>query len=251
VPRALGRLAALALLLTGAGGASAAALGSLAASAGLLPALGALLMARGWSARAGAVPLPAAALALSAAALLLWRVGRGPAGTTSAFRLPRWPRGAGMRWLFRARGGAASGFGIVPCHGLALPEDVDARRLDRELRDCFVRVQAAWDGWDVPALRVLTTEAMRAELCAARCECRSRHDDAAAGRTDVLALHAALLSYERRGAGELVCVEFSGTLRESPGHAPAPFRELWMLVREEDAARPGAGWVLARQQALL
>ena len=70
----------------------------------------------------------------------------------------------------------------------------------------------------------------------------------APNRTDVLALEAHLISHEAVGPLELASIEFSGMVRESAEHGAVPFREVWMLARQQPEQRLAPG---ARQQALL
>jgi predicted lipid-binding transport protein (Tim44 family) len=132
---------------------------------------------------------------------------------------------------------------LAPAQPVALPQGVDRSRLLSELRDHFVTLQAAWDEGTVDALRGLTTADMLCELVA---QLPARGPGS--NRTDVLTLHADLIGFEELGVTHLASVEFSGMIRESPGHGAAPFRELWMLARSKHDV---GGWRLARQQALL
>jgi predicted lipid-binding transport protein (Tim44 family) len=104
-------------------------------------------------------------------------------------------------------------------------------------------LQAAWDARNIDALAALSTHQMCEELRAQLWEY-----GACPNRTEVRALDALLLGYEQRGPIELVCVEFSGMMRESDERGVVPFRELWMLERSKQAPAP---WKLARQQTLL
>src|SRR6185295_14236 len=110
-------------------------------------------------------------------------------------------------------------------------------------RRCFVEMQAAWDVRDVAVLRARTTASMFEELDAELAR-RGPGPD----RTDVVTLNAELIGLERHGSREVASVVFSGMIRESADAGAAPFREVWMLTAEDDAA---SDWRLARHQALL
>ena len=116
------------------------------------------------------------------------------------------------------------------------------RQLLGAAREQFLDLQSAWDRGDLDALRRLTTEAMFDELIA---QLPQRGSDP--NRTDVLSLEAHLISHEAVGPMELASIEFSGMVRESAERGAMPFREVWMLARQQ----PESGWRLARQQALL
>jgi len=125
----------------------------------------------------------------------------------------------------------------------AAPDKREVDEFLRVARQSFVRLQAAWDAADWPALSALTTEALAAEL---------RDQLAARGpgpnRTEVLSLDARLLAIEELQEAFVASVEFSGLIREHADDGAAPFRELWMLAKLKSAA--GRGWQLARVQAL-
>jgi predicted lipid-binding transport protein (Tim44 family) len=160
--------------------------------------------------------------------------------------------GAAWRWRpQRQRGGeapnghcAASSLiasSATRAAGFHLPALDGAEVLEAARARCL-RLQAAWDAGDVQALGHLTTPAMLAELLPMLTTRGS-----GASRTDVITLHAELLSLEELGAAYLASVEFSGLIRESAEQGAVPFRELWMLACEKDGS---PSWRLARQQAL-
>jgi predicted lipid-binding transport protein (Tim44 family) len=125
---------------------------------------------------------------------------------------------------------------------LTIPAGLDGEAVLDAARARFIRLQAAWDAGDVSTLRNLTTPDMLEELL---------HVLTARGgggsRTDVISLHAELLSLEELSAAYLASVEFSGLIRESADRGAVPFRELWMLACMKDGA---PSWRLARQQSL-
>ena len=45
----------------------------------------------------------------------------------------------------------------------------------------------------------------------------------------------------------MASVEFSGLIREEPSAGPAPFREVWNMVKPKNGS---AGWLVAGVQAL-
>ena len=239
-PGARVSLALIVLLLAASNDASAAALGSLATSVGLLAALAAMIAIKGWSAHAasGALSTTGGLLALLTGVMLMWWLLR-TAGPPASALLP-W-RSADSGHL-RGRGRAERS-DLASRPALNLPAGMDSAELLRALCSHFIKLQAAWDARNVGALAALSTPQMLDELRAQLCElgmCPSR--------TEVLALDALLLGYEQSELLELVCVEFSGMIRESAERGILPFRELWMLERSKQAT---GAWKLARQQTLL
>jgi len=199
--------------------ASAAALTGLSTSLGLAGSLLAVLALQGGS------PGHAAALLGTAMLLLLLLVAARRSRTAFARVLPRWlQHRAGRPMLARA----------VRSEG--------ERQLLGMARTQFLELQSAWDRGDLDALRRLTTESMFDELAA-----QLPHRGAEPNRTDVLSVEAHLISHEAVGPLELASIEFSGMVRESAEQGAMPFREVWMLARQQ----PESDWRLARQQALL
>jgi predicted lipid-binding transport protein (Tim44 family) len=76
---------------------------------------------------------------------------------------------------------------------------------------------------------------------------RDREPVPAGGRTEVEMLEAQLLGIEELATEYMASVEFSGMIREEPSAGPAPFREVWNMVKPKDGA---AGWLVAGVQAL-
>ena len=72
---------------------------------------------------------------------------------------------------------------------------------------------------------------------------RRRHQQ----KTDVVMLEAQLLGIEELATEYLASVEFSGMIREEPSAGPAPFREVWNMVKPRTAAR--AGWWRASRRS--
>jgi predicted lipid-binding transport protein (Tim44 family) len=136
---------------------------------------------------------------------------------------------------------AAAGMALQAAPPRSRPDEPAA--VLQAARRCFVDLQAAWDLADIEGLRSRTTPEMLAELVA---ELPTR--GAGPNRTDVVTLHAELLSVERVGTRYLASVEFSGMIRESADAGAAPFKEVWMLTADADGV---ADWRLARHLALL
>jgi predicted lipid-binding transport protein (Tim44 family) len=109
-------------------------------------------------------------------------------------------------------------------------------------RASFVQMQAAWDRADLHALGMLATGPLLEEL---RCQLEERGPGH--NHTEVVSLHARLLSMDDLREAQVASVEFSGLIQEDPAGAAAPFRELWLLANVKAADQ---GWRLARVQAL-
>jgi predicted lipid-binding transport protein (Tim44 family) len=110
----------------------------------------------------------------------------------------------------------------------------------------FVTLQDAWDRSDIASLRGMMTDEMLGELRTQLAE-RDRGPAAAGARTEVVMLEAQLLGIEEGDSEYLASVEFSGMIREEPSAGPAPFREVWNMVKPRDGS---AGWLVAGVQAL-
>lgn len=211
-------------------GASASGFGGIAASVGLLSALSALVLLKAWQAHlhVGGLTTLGGLLALAAGVVLLWR-------------LPtRQPRRA------FASGSSRTGPATVDRSHLAaqipLPPELDSQCLMSELRQTFHALQNAWDHGSRDELGRMTTVDMLEELDAARSA-----GCGATNRSEVVRLDIHLVAFEELDATQLVCVEYSGLIRESASARAEPFRELWMLSRVKEAS---ADWRLARHQAL-
>ena len=115
-------------------------------------------------------------------------------------------------------------------------------RVPRTVLEPRIDLVVRGDARDVDALAGLSTPQMFEELRAQLCEYGTCMD-----RTEVRALDALLLGYEQRERLELVCVEFSGMIREQPSAGPSPFREVWNMTKPKDGR---SGWLVAGVQAL-
>lgn len=109
-------------------------------------------------------------------------------------------------------------------------------------RASFVQMQAAWDRADLHTLGMLATGPLLEEL---RCQLQERGP--AQNHTEVVSLHARLLSMDDLHEAQVASVEFSGLIQEDPSAAAAPFRELWLLANVKAVDQ---GWRLARVQSL-
>lgn len=111
----------------------------------------------------------------------------------------------------------------------------------------FVTLQDAWDRNDFTSLRSMMTDEMLAEVRKQVAE-RDRQGGATPGqRTEVVMLEAQLLGIEELATEYMASVEFSGMIREEPSAGPAPFREVWNMVKPRNGS---AGWLVAGVQAL-
>jgi len=106
----------------------------------------------------------------------------------------------------------------------------------------YMKLQIANDQGNLDELREFTTDELFEEL---------KRDVLARGnvgqQTDVLALNADLLEVVTEGDKHWASVRFSGTVRESPGHAPSGFEEVWNLAKPVSGAQ---GWQLAGIQQM-
>jgi len=132
---------------------------------------------------------------------------------------------------------------LAKTEDVVLPAGVDRALLMTDLRQHFVRLQAAWDTAEHEVMRAMTTPDMLEELRAELPCCTL-----APNHTEVVTLDARLLAFDDLAGAHVVSVDFSGLIRESAERGAAPFREVWMLTRSKSEP---SGWRLARHQALL
>ena len=76
---------------------------------------------------------------------------------------------------------------------------------------------------------------------------REQNASRIANQTDVVTLQAELLGIQESQTEYLASVEFSGLIREDMTQGPAPFREVWSLMKPKDAT---TGWLVSGVQAL-
>ena len=119
--------------------------------------------------------------------------------------------------------------------GMTIPADFDVESFVRNAKVHFNRLQAAWDAKDLSDIRKFTTPEVFAEIKMQRDE-----ETASGGRTEVDNLEATLLGIETTSSEYVASVRFTGTIREN-GEGPAPFEEVWNLVKPVDG---GSGWLL-------
>lgn len=144
--------------------------------------------------------------------------------------------------------GSALGAGaaLTGAQTWGIPADFDTEGFLRASKDNFVRLQAAWDRGDIPALRALMTDEMLTQIEAQLAE-REAAQPGVPNVTEVVTLDAQLLGIEDLGHAYMASVEFSGLIRENPALGPQPFREVWNITRPKDGR---GGWLVAGVQAL-
>ncbi len=127
-----------------------------------------------------------------------------------------------------------------------VPAGFDAEGFLNAAKRNFVTLQGAWDSGDMSTLRSMMTDQMLTEV-RGQMAGRERQGAAAAPRTEVVMLESQLLGIEELPTEYMASVEFSGMIREEPSAGPAPFREVWNMVKPKDGS---AGWLVAGVQAL-
>lgn len=127
-----------------------------------------------------------------------------------------------------------------------IPQGFDTEGFLAAAKRNFVTLQDAWDRRDLATLRSMMTDDMLGEIRNQLAE-RERQVQAASQRTEVVMLEAQLLGIEELASEYMASVEFSGMIREEPSAGPAPFREVWNMVKPRDGS---AGWLVAGVQAL-
>lgn len=130
--------------------------------------------------------------------------------------------------------------------GWGIPAGFDVEGFLAAAKRNFTTLQDAWDRSDLGTLRTMMTDEMMSAMRTQMAE-RDREPAPADARTEVVMLEAQLLGIEETGADYLASVEFSGMIREDPSAGPAPFREVWNMVKPRDGS---AGWLVAGVQAL-
>lgn len=127
-----------------------------------------------------------------------------------------------------------------------VPADFDTDGFLRASKGNFIKLQAAWDRADIPALRAMMTDEMIVQIQAQLSD-REAQGVAAVNQTEVVMLEAQLLGIEELENEYMASVEFSGMLREDPSAGPNPFREVWNITRPKTGQ---GGWLVAGVQAL-
>ena len=158
-----------------------------------------------------------------------------------AFAGPMSGRMAGSGATTNAYGAAIAGTQpvaespVIAGSNTSIPADFDVEGFVRHAKVHFNRLQAAWDTKDLSDIRKFTTPEVFAEIKMQRDE-----ETASGGRTEVDNLEASLLGIETTSGDYVASVRFTGTIREN-GEGPAPFEEIWNLVKPVDG---GSGWLL-------
>jgi predicted lipid-binding transport protein (Tim44 family) len=174
------------------------------------------------------IALIIAAVALAARALGRGRVAQEPlqyagAGVGAQPTVGVLPGGAGAQSVAATAGRWPAGF--------------NAAEFVRHAKLNFVRLQEAYDRKDLSAMRDFLAPEVYREIEA---DLRAAGD--AAERTEVLTLEADVLDVIEDAGAFVVSVRFNGLIRDSAGHAAAPFSETWHLEKPLDGS---SGWVVA------
>ena len=191
------------------------------------------------------------------AGMFIWRMIKRSSGSTpanaplnantpmnpmkQAFAGPMSGRMAGSGATTNAYGAAIAGTQpvaespVIAGSNTSIPADFDVEGFVRHAKVHFNRLQAAWDTKDLSDIRKFTTPEVFAEIKMQRDE-----ETASGGRTEVDNLEASLLGIETTSGDYVASVRFTGTIREN-GEGPAPFEEIWNLVKPVDG---GSGWLL-------
>ena len=144
-------------------------------------------------------------------------------------------------------GSGLGGNGLEGSQNWGVPGGFDTDGFLAAAKRNFVTLQDAWDRSDMSTLRSMTTDEMLREIGKQIAD-RDRQAPVPPGqKTDVVMLESQLLGIEDDGRDYLASVEFSGMIREEPSAGPAPFREVWNMVKPKDGT---AGWLVAGVQAL-
>jgi predicted lipid-binding transport protein (Tim44 family) len=151
------------------------------------------------------------------------------------------PTGGGLRIGSRLQGNALDG-----SQTWGVPPGFDTEGFLTAAKRNFTTLQSAWDRGDMNTLRSMMTDQMLAEIRTQVAE-RDREPQPTPQRTEVEMLEAQLLGIEELATEYMASVEFSGMMREEPSAGPAPFREVWNMVKPKDGT---AGWLVAGVQAL-
>ncbi len=121
--------------------------------------------------------------------------------------------------------------------GPALPVGFDSQAFERLAKMIFIRMQAANDSADLNDLRTFTTPELFASL---RIDLHDRGE--IKQLTDVVTVEARVLDFADEAERQVVSVRFEGLIREVAGAEPAPFNEVWHLVKPKDDSR---AWAIA------
>lgn len=133
---------------------------------------------------------------------------------------------------------ASSAYSAFPAHsGNNIPTDFDVEGFLRQAKLNFVRLQAANDRGDMADIRQFSTPEVAAEI-----QLQFQERANAAQQTDIVQLNADLLDVTTEDSHHIASVRFYGQLRETVNTAPAPFSEVWHLVKPVTGL---SGWQIA------
>lgn len=118
-----------------------------------------------------------------------------------------------------------------------VPAAFDSEGFARTAKLIFIRLQAANDTADLDDLRRFTTPELFASL---RLDLQERGPSGQ--QTDVVKVEAEVLDVTQETDRQVVSVRFHGEMVEEKGAAPAPFSEVWHLVKPHDDSR---SWAIA------
>ncbi|MBI5783868.1 MAG: Tim44 domain-containing protein [Rhodocyclales bacterium] len=122
-----------------------------------------------------------------------------------------------------------------------VPADFDTEGFLRQAKLSFIRLQAANDSGNLDDLKQFLAPEVFAEV-----QLQMGERGKGKQETDVQHLDADLLEVVTEGNQHIASVRFAGTIREDNG-APAPFAEVWHLVKPVSGER---GWQVAGIQQI-
>lgn len=134
--------------------------------------------------------------------------------------------------------GSGIGSGLAAQGAAArIPADFDTAAFERNAKVNFIRLQAANDAGDLDDIRQFTTPEMFAEL---KMELAER--GAAAQKTEVMTIEAAVMDVDENADRYLVSVRFTGVMHDDSAEPDESFDEVWHLMKSRTGS---AGWALA------
>jgi predicted lipid-binding transport protein (Tim44 family) len=142
--------------------------------------------------------------------------------------------------------GNMGGSGLEGSQNWGVPPGFDAEGFLAAAKRNFTTLQDAWDRSDMSTLRSMMTDEMLMEIRTQMAD-RDRQPSVPDAKTEVVVLEAQLLGIEELATEYMASVEFSGMIREDAAAAPAPFREVWNMIKPKSGT---AGWLVAGVQAL-
>ncbi len=125
----------------------------------------------------------------------------------------------------------------APAARAFVPAAFDSEGFARTAKLIFIRLQAANDTADLDDLRRFTTPELFASL---RLDLQERGPSGQ--QTDVVKVEAEVLDVTQEADRQVVSVRFHGEMVEEKGAAPAPFSEVWHLIKPHDDSR---SWAIA------